>query len=356
MRILFDIGHPAHAHYFKNLITILHKNNHKCFVIARDKEVTFEILKAEKIEFKSRGKGGKSLFSKLLYMLKGDLIVLNEICKFKPDVCVSFGSPYLAHASKLMRIPHIAITDTENAKLGILSFKAFTETILTPSCFLSNWGIKQIRFQSYMELSYLHPKYFKFDSNNLELINFNDSKPFVIFRFVSWNANHDYGQKGLSLDFKVKLVKEISKKYSVYISSEGDLPDELQEYSLKIPPEKLHDVLFLSSLYIGEGATTASECVMLGTPAIYVNSLNSGTLQEQEKYGLLYGFRNTNGVLEKALELLEIQNLKLEFQILKEKMLTDKIDITSFLVWFIENYPNSKQIMKDNPNYQYNFK
>ena len=37
-------------------------------------------------------------------------------------------------------------------------------------------------------------------------------------------------------------------------------------------------------------------------------------------------------------------------------MLADKIDITSFMVWFIENYPNSSDIMKKNPEYQYNFK
>jgi len=27
-----------------------------------------------------------------------------------------------------------------------------------------------------------------------------------------------------------------------------------------------------------------------------------------------------------------------------------------FLVWFIENYPESNKIMKENPDYQYNFR
>ena len=30
-------------------------------------------------------------------------------------------------------------------------------------------------------------------------------------------------------------------------------------------------------------------------------------------------------------------------------MLEDKIDVTAFIVWFIENYPGSVKIMKDNP-------
>jgi len=37
-------------------------------------------------------------------------------------------------------------------------------------------------------------------------------------------------------------------------------------------------------------------------------------------------------------------------------MLADKIDVTAFFVWFIENYPDSAKIMKENPDYQYKFK
>tara|TARA_B100000315_G_C14584869_1_gene592441 strand:+ start:2797 stop:2976 length:180 start_codon:yes stop_codon:yes gene_type:complete len=55
----------------------------------------------------------------------------------------------------------------------------------------------------------------------------------------------------------------------------------------------MHDVLYYATLYIGEGATMASECAMLVTHAIYVNSLTAGTLEKQEEYGLIYGFRNS---------------------------------------------------------------
>ena len=36
--------------------------------------------------------------------------------------------------------------------------------------------------------------------------------------------------------------------------------------------------------------------------------------------------------------------------------LKDKIDVTDFMVWFIEEYPKSKHIIKKNMNYQFNFK
>jgi len=60
----------------------------------------------------------------------------------------------------------------------------------------------------------------------------------------------------------------------------------------------------------------ASECAMLGTPAIYVNSLTAGTLEEQVKYGLLFSYRNSDGILDKAEELLNDSNLKQELFII----------------------------------------
>ena len=34
----------------------------------------------------------------------------------------------------------------------------------------------------------------------------------------------------------------------------------------------------------------------------------------------------------------------------------DKIEPTAFLIWLIKNYPKSKYILKENINYQNNFK
>jgi hypothetical protein len=143
----------------------------------------------------------------------------------------------------------------------------------------------------------------------------------------------------------------------VFISSEGNLPQELVKYKLQIHPSKLHDALYFASLYIGEGSTTASEATILGTPAIYINSLVVGYCKEQEeKYGMLYQFKTNEGIVEKAVQILTTQNLREYYKDKGRKMLSEKIDPTAFMVWFIENYPNSESIMRENPDYQYNFK
>ena len=64
MKILFDIGHPAHVHYFKNLIRILEQKNHKCVIIARKKEITHQLLDNYLIKYKSRGQGLNTLTGK----------------------------------------------------------------------------------------------------------------------------------------------------------------------------------------------------------------------------------------------------------------------------------------------------
>ena len=356
MRILIDIGHPAHVHYFRNFIKLMQEKKHEFFVSARDKEVSQVLLEKYNIKYYNRGKGSKSLLGKLLYLIKADVVLLMKSIKFKPDILISFASPYAAHVSKIIGKPHIALTDTDKAKLGILSFAPFTKTILTPNSFKKDFNKKHIRFNGFMELCYLHPSFYKPNPSILSELGLSLNEKFILFRFVSFNANHDIGQAGFDIQTKIKLITLLSDKYKILISSESDLPKELKPYQIKISPEKIHDVMAFATLFIGEGATMASECAMLGTPAIYVNTLTAGTIEEQEQYGLLYSYRNSEGVLEKALELLNNANLKETFQTRRQQMLAEKIDVTAFMVWFIENYPQSAQIMQDNPEYQNRFK
>ena len=108
-------------------------------------------------------------------------------------------------------------------------------------------------------------------------------------------------------------------------------------------------------MYIGEGATTAAEAIILGTPAIYINTLNAGTISEQaSKYGLV-SLRNAKDIMVKIDEFLSPQ-AKADAIEMRNKLINDKIDITTFLVWFVENYPESEKVMRKNPDYQYNFK
>jgi uncharacterized protein len=349
MKILIDIGHPAHVHYFRNFIRLMQNKGHEFFISARDKEVTHLLLQKYNIPYFNRGTGSPNLIGKLAYLAKADLLLLRKAKIFKPDILLSFASPYAAHVAKYLNKPHIAFTDTENAKLGILSFAPFTKCIITPASFKKDFGVKHVKFKGFMELCYLHPNRFSPDYSILSEMGISGDEPYSILRFVSWGANHDIGQSGFSDKSKVQIVKGLSKRMKVYISSEGNIPKEIIQYKLSISPERIHDLLSFATLYIGEGATMASECAMLGTPAIYVNSLNAGTIEEQERLGLLYNFRNEQYVLENALDLLKMPDLKNEFRHRRDTMLAQSIDVTEFMCWFIVNFPDSLKIAKETP-------
>ena len=122
----------------------------------------------------------------------------------------------------------------------------------------------------------------------------------------------------------------------------------------------MHDALAHSDLFFGESATMASESAVLGTPAIYLNENWFGSTGEEEKYGLLFSFKSSlqdqEHAIAKGVELLSAPDSKAIMHTNRERFLQDKIDVTAFMVWFIENYPDSFHTMGNNPEYQYRFK
>jgi uncharacterized protein len=344
MNIIVDIGHPAHVHYFKNFIRIMKEKGHNILVFSRDKECTIELLNRYDIPFIPRGKGKNGPITKLTYMLKADLYMYRKAKKFKPDIFLSFSTVYPSQVAWFMRKPHICCDDTEHAKFSRYLYRPFTKKIFTPYGYFKDVGKKQIPFKSFMELCYLHPNYFKPDKSVYALLNLNEGEKYIILRFVSWNAHHDYGQIGLTLETKKEIIDYCKDKCKIFISSEADIPEEFKKYQIQIPVEKMHDVLANAEMFIGEGATMASECAMLGTPAIYVNSLDAGTLQQQTKFGLIYSFRNSEGVVDKFKELINNENLKNETLRNRDKMLEEMIDPTQMLVDYFENYSETKTL------------
>ncbi|MFL3005434.1 MAG: DUF354 domain-containing protein [Candidatus Neomarinimicrobiota bacterium] len=348
MRVLFDIGHPAHVHYFKNLIKLLKNNGNQVLIVAREKDVTHSLLENYKIPYLSRGRGSKTLSGKLFYLFKANFQLYKYSIVFKPDLFISFASPYAAQIANYFNKPHIAFTDTEHAKLGIASFLPFTDTIITPKTFKGNLGHNHIKFDGYMEDTYLHPKYFKPNKNILKKLNLSDQEKYVVLRLVSWEASHDIGQKGFRIDTLVNLIAEIKNHARIFISAENKIPKIFKKYQLSINPTEIHDVLSFAELFIGEGATMASECAIMGTPSIYINSLSAGTLEDQEKKGLLSIFKSSNGLVKKSREILMNPKAKKETKQKSINLFKNKIDINIFFYWLISNYPNSVIDYKNN--------
>jgi predicted glycosyltransferase len=312
MKIIVDIGHPAHVHYFKNFIKIMNSRGHNFLITARDKEITYYLLDALKINYFKRGKGRTSILGKIFYIIEGDYKIYKLAKKFGPDISINFSSPYAAHVSKILRIPCINFTDTEHAKYQHLMSVPFTDVIITPRSYRKKFGKKQIYFNGTMDLLYLHPKYFQPDIRILSELGISPGEKFIIIRFVAWKASHDVGEIGINYKDKIKLIKELSKYYKIFISSEYDLPHELLKYKLNMRYEEVHNILYYASLYIGESTSMATEAATLGTPAICVNSSANyfGVFDEFIKYNLIEVMNNIDKVISRTMEILNIPDYK----------------------------------------------
>jgi len=334
---------------------------HCLTVISRNKEIEHDLLRAFDIPFIDRGKGSTHFIGKFFYFFKAIYIIYKLTKKNKPDILLSFGTPYPAIVAWMLKIPHLSFNDTEYAKLHHLLTDTFSKNIITPSCYKENLGKKQVLFNGYFELCYLLPKYFTPNPSVLKLLNLEGSEKFVILRFVSWNAVHDAGHKGLTLEMKRRVIFELSKYAKVFITSESKLPEEFEPYRMNIPVDKMHDALYYASLLFGESATMASESAVLGNYSIFINKISFGYTEElQNKYQLLWNFGSTieqqNLALNKAVEILTNQSLKSEAVKKSMSLQEHKINVTNFMVWLVENYPHSIKTMMENPDYQYNFK
>jgi len=360
VRILIDIGHPAHVHLFKNFAIIMQRKGHQFLFTCREKEFEIDLLKEYNFNYHSFGKKYKSKVGKVWGLLEFGIKETIQSLKFKPQLFLSCGSMYAAHVAFLFRKPHIAFEDTFNFE-QVRLYKPFTKVILTSNynhILISN---KVIKYSGYHELAYLHPKRFTPDKTILRELCIKENEKYVILRFVSWNASHDFGHTGISLENKIKVVQEFSKYAKVFISAEGELPIELKKYKISIAPHRMHDAIAYSSLLYGESSTMAEEAAMLGVPSVYL--FNKGTIYTkhlENEYDIMYNFSESEEdqlkSIEKGLEILLMEGINEDWQKKRVKMLSEKIDVTAFLVWFIENYPKSVNVMKENPDYQYNFK
>ena len=73
-------------------------------------------------------------------------------------------------------------------------------------------------------------------------------------------------------------------------------------------------------------------------------------------YAILSNQKILISFIVKLKNLLKNKNLKKAWKTKQQIFLQDKIDVTAFFTWFIENYPQSRKIMQDNPAYQLIFK
>lgn len=362
-RYLIFLGHPAHFHLFKNIITELKKNGHEVKVLSRSKDILEQLCQSSGIQYTNvlpeiRKKSLSSIA--LSYFIKYKRI--SKIIKdFKPQILMG-SEPSITHLGKFFNIPSFVFSEDDAVIIPQFAKIAypFVDVILSPqSCDAGKWEYKKIGYNGFHKLAYLHPEVFK--PNDKEIPELNVLQDYFILRFAELNAYHDVDREGINNSIAKKIIDLLLPHGTVYITSERPLEPDLEKYRLSINPSKIHHALFFAKMYIGDSQSMAVEAALLGTPGIRFNDFAGeiGVLNELEQvYKLTHSYKTNqlNNLLEQVKKMLSNPDLKKEYHEKREKMLNDKINVFRFFIWFIQNYPESKKTMKKKPDYQYSFK
>lgn len=339
MRVLIEILHPAHVHFFRNAIKLwLSDPDNQVLVLSREKDVANQLLDAYEIPYHSISKLGASKVSLISEMLVRDVRMLNHARKFRPDVLIGIMGVTIVQVARLISKPAVVFYDTENAKVTNGFVYPLAHSVCTPECYHAKVNGNHVTYPSYHELAYLHPQRFVPDPKVVERAGVDPQRPFFILRFVSWQASHDVGEQGFNLKLKTRLVEQLQSRGRVLISSEGTLPTELEQYRFSAPPDHMHHFIAHATMLIGESATMASEAAVLGVPAIYIADTGRGYTDElQYKYGLVWNFKldQAEDALSQIGALLTDDSLSATMKERRQLMLDERIDTTDWLMRFV---------------------
>jgi hypothetical protein len=274
-------------------------------------------------------------------MISTDLFIARLIRSYSPHLLLGFHNPYIAQCGAFTRTPSLIFTDTEHVGIATLLTYPFATKICTPSWFEEPVNSsRHMVFESFKELAYLHPLYFSPDPLIFSRLGLSPVDPYIILRFISWEASHDIRLKGMRQGSEGEVLRVLQQYGRVFISSERPLPPELETLRLTLPPQEIHSVLAHAALYFGEGGTMAAEAAILGTPSIHVEEddrglptgARSGNFKRlRDRYDLLHFYADQQEALRDAMEILTTPGTKRAWQDKRQKLLNECVDVTSWM-------------------------
>jgi predicted glycosyltransferase len=363
MNILIDLNHPAHVHLFKHFYFELIAKGHDVHVTAKNVGSIIRLLDQINIPYIIIGNKPDRLYKKILFQMIHDVRIAKIAFRNKIDLGVGV-SLSIPQVSRISPMKSIMFEDDDEAIVPLSARFAhpFADWIVSPDALQhERFSNKRINYSGYHELAYLHPKRFIPDQNVLIESGINPDEVFFILRFNAFAAHHDKGAAGLSQNDKQGLIDKLSRKGRVLITTERKVEPEFAKYRLPVSPEKIHSLMHYATMLIGDSQTMTSEAAILGTPALKCNSF-AGRLsvpnELENKYKLCFSYQpsEVGKLFDKIDELLAEHDLKKLWQERRSRMLRDKIDVTAFMIWFVENLPKSAEIMKSDPEFQTRFR
>jgi predicted glycosyltransferase len=330
VRVLVDVGHPAHVHFFRHPIRQLQDDGHEVVVTARDKDVALALLRAFGIPHEVLGPRGAGPYREYAQRL---VALVRAVRRARPDVITAVGGAFVAPAGRLTGTRSLVFTDTEHVALDRVLTYPWATRIATPYTFARTLPRAQVRYRGLHELAYLGGARTDAAAANRPDLGLSADEPYAVVRLVSWGASHDRGHRGLTADAARDAVDRLSAHGRVFVTAEGPFPDALRSHRLDAPPEAIHSVLAGARVYLGEGATMATEAGLLGTPSVYVSTLvgTMGNFEVLRAEGLVLSYREAAPAVGRAVELMRDGAAKAAWRARADAFAATHVDVPAFV-------------------------
>jgi predicted glycosyltransferase len=364
-RFLFYLVHPAKYQFHKVQINKLIEHGHTVDIVINTKDILEELVKEEGWKYTNIFPKSRKIKGVHVYIAAGISLLrsIYRLWKFargkKYDLFIGDALTYLG---RIRGIPSLYPTD------DVLSAVPEQRTWFIPANYIvapvvtdvGSYEKKKIAYYGYKALAHLHPNHFTPDESKLHE-NLRGGAPFYLIRCTGFGATHDINKSGISDEVLFRLKEILEPHGRILITSERKLPEKLEEYRLNIRKNDIAHYISFAQMFIGDSTTMATEAAVLGTPSVefdeYFYEIEQ-MIELEKKYGLVHCFRTNQQkqFLEKVATLLKIFDIKEEYKNRKQKLLDDTIDVSSFLIWLYENYPESKNEFFNNPEIQLRFR
>jgi uncharacterized protein len=338
MRVLIDISHPAHVHFYRHLRQRLVSEGADVVVVARDKDVTVELLTQFGIPHLVVGRSGnRGWLRQFTELVRRDLFLVRQGLRNRPDVILT-RNPSGVQAGRLLGVK--GVFDTDDGRSAGVHYRAaapFAHVITAPDCLPESLGPRERRYPSYKSLAYLHPEVFTPDPTVRDLLGVGRDR-YAVLRLVAHDASHDRASRGIDAGAAQQIVGLLEQSMRVFVTSEGQLPNALADRALSLPATRIHDVLAEAEIVVGDSQTVTTEAALLATPAIRINTWveSSPHLTElEQRYGLAFSFGPDD--LEPALrltrDLVQDPRTSQVWAERRDRMLKDKVSLTN---WYVD--------------------
>jgi predicted glycosyltransferase len=332
MRLLFDVLHPAHVHFFRHLAETALAEGGDVLFTAREKDVTLELLRAYDLPHEVLTGIGGGAVGLAREMVVRTLKLTRRVRRFRPDLMLGIMGPVIAPVGRATGVPSWVYYDTETATATNRFVYPLCSRLFLPESYRGPAPKKAVRYPGYHELAYLHPSRFTADATVRQEAGLGPDEPFAVVRLVSWEASHDVGDTGFANP--VRFVNELKQRIRVVITGERGVPPELREHAMTVPPHRIHHLLAEASLYVGEGATMAAEAAILGTPAVFMHTARLGYMLElEERFGLLWNTASQQVAEQRAMEIVaDLPAAAAAWAQKRAAMLEAKMDVGAWMV------------------------